>query len=104
MDSASGKLALGLKPSYFTGEDEEMGAEDTVAANQSSDEDDGSRDLDVELAEEYDAAVAAGEVHSVHCSPCALVLVDAEDLLTLHKPWHCLRASLRAWCTLPQNG
>lgn len=50
VDTAGGKLSLGLKPSYFADEDDPMG---------SASDEEPEMDLDEELAEELDAAAAA---------------------------------------------
>ena len=50
VDTAAGKLSLGLKPSYFA---------DEADAAHSAPEDDPDMDLDQELAHEYDAAAQA---------------------------------------------
>lgn len=50
VDTADGKLSLGLNPSYFA---------DEADAGHSAQEDEPDMDLDQELAHEYDAAAQA---------------------------------------------
>lgn len=59
VDTAAGKLSLGLKPSYFADEEEGM---------ESGSEEEPEMDLDEELAEEFDAAAAAAQVSAIPAS------------------------------------
>ena len=67
VDTAAGKLSLGLKPSYFVDEDESM---------ESEAEDEAEVELDEELAQHFDAATAAtGQVSCTMRSVAVRVLL-----------------------------
>lgn len=71
VDTAGGKLSLGLKPSYFADEDDPMG---------SASDEEAEMDLDEELAEELDAAAAAAAAEVSCQRPKRTQRMHADDV------------------------